>query len=120
MFRSNFKRDLSFENRLDESSRVITKYPDRKPIICEKLNTASNFKLADIDKKKYLVPVELTIGQFIYVIRKRIKLNSEEALFLFINNKIISSTAIIGDVYQNERDRDGFLYIQYSKENIFG
>ena len=118
MFKSGFKREFSFEYRLDESSRVLTKYPDRKPIICEKSNSQKD--LPDIDKKKYLIPDELTMGQFIYVIRKRMKLKPEEALFLFINNKIISSTAIIGHLYYQEKDQDGFLYIQYAKENTFG
>ena len=36
------------------------------PVIVEKLQTA---KIADVDKKKYLVPSELTIGQFYFLIR---------------------------------------------------
>jgi GABA(A) receptor-associated protein len=115
---SLFKRDFSLQYRIVESSRVLAKYPDRKPIICEK---APNQKgLPDIDKKKYLVPDELTIGQFIYVVRKRMTLRPDEALFLFINNKIISTTSTIGHVYFCEKDPDGFLYVQYSKENVFG
>jgi GABA(A) receptor-associated protein len=39
-----------------------------------------------IDKKKYLVPSDMTVGQFIYVIRKRIKLSPEKAIFIFVNN----------------------------------
>jgi hypothetical protein len=34
--------------------------------------------IAEIDKKKYLVPMDLTVGQFVYVIRKRIKLSPEK------------------------------------------
>jgi len=32
------------------------------------------------------VPADLTVGQFVYVIRKRIKLAPEKAIFVFINN----------------------------------
>jgi len=35
---------------------------------------------------RYLVPSDLTIGQFIYVIRKRIKLSPQQAIFVFVNN----------------------------------
>ena len=35
---------------------------------------------------RYLVPADLTVGQFLYVIRKRIKLNSEKAIFIFVDN----------------------------------
>lgn len=117
-YKTGFKREHNFQNRLEESTRVLLKYPERKPIICEKSST--QFDLPDIDKKKYLVPNDLTIGQFIYVIRKRMHLRSEEALFLFINNKIMSASAIIGNIYNQERDIDGFLYVQYAKENVFG
>ena len=55
-----------------------------------------------------------------FVIKKRIKLLSHEALFLFINNKMVSGNTDIGQLYDYYRDSDGFLYIQYSKENTFG
>ena len=115
---SDFKREFSFKNRLEESSRVLTKYPDRRPIICEK--TRQQNDLPNIDKKKYLVPYDLTMGQFIYVIRKRLHLKPEEAIFLFVNNQIAPGSAIMGQIYENSKDPDGFLYIQYSKENTFG
>jgi GABA(A) receptor-associated protein len=115
-----FKKDYSFNERFEESNRVLIKYPDRKPIICEKSNKANTTNLPDIDKKKYLVPDDLNVGQFIYVIRNRMKLKPEEAIFLFINNKFMPVTAIIGQIYSQEKDNDGFLYIEYDKENVFG
>ncbi|KAF5729860.1 autophagy-related protein 8f [Tripterygium wilfordii] len=42
--------------------------------------------IPNIDKKKYLVPADLTVGQFVYVIRKRIKLSAEKAIFIFVDN----------------------------------
>lgn len=35
---------------------------------------------------RYLVPSDLTVGQFVYVIRKRIKLSPEKAIFIFVKN----------------------------------
>ena len=58
-----------------ESERIRNKYPDRIPVICEKTEKAN---IDDIDKKKYLVPADLTAGQFVYVIRKRLKLPPEQ------------------------------------------
>lgn len=117
-WRTDFKRDYSFQSRLEESSRVLAKYPDRRPIICEKAIHQND--LPDIDKKKYLVPYDLTMGQFMYVIRKRMHLRPDEGLFLFANNQIVSGTSIIGHVYEGSRDPDGFLYVKYAKENVFG
>ena len=35
---------------------------------------------------RYLVPVNFTVGQFVYLIRMRIKLAPEKAIFVFVNN----------------------------------
>lgn len=35
---------------------------------------------------RYLVPGDLTVAQFVYVIRKRINVNPEQAIFMFIKN----------------------------------
>jgi len=114
-----FKQEFSFEQRIAESSRVLNKYPDRVPIICEKSKTASN-DCPDIDKKKYLVPRDLNMGQFLYVIRKRLRLPPEKAIFLFVGNSIAPSTSSINDIYSIHKDPDRFLYITYGLENVFG
>lgn len=114
-----FKIEFSFEQRREEASRVINKYPDRVPIICEKSRTASK-DCPDIDKKKYLVPRDLTMGQFLYVVRKRLRLAPEKAIFLFVGNSIAPSTSSINEIYNYNKDGDGFLYITYGLENVFG
>lgn len=63
---------------------------------------------------------DLTVGQFHYVIRKRIKLAPEKALFLFCSNSIPPNAALMSTVYEEQKDEDGFLYIQYSGESTFG
>ena len=115
---SSFKHKYSFQDRCEESYKVSNKYPDRIPIICEKSNIQT--QLPDIDKHKYLVPKDLTLGQFIHVIRKRMNLKAEEAIFLFVSNNIPSSSSIVSDLYNRYKDPDGFLYMQYAKENVFG
>lgn len=118
MSKFKFKNTFPFVNRLDESQRILAKYPDRIPIICEKNSSCKD--APEIDKTKYLVPIDLTMGQFMYVIRKRIKLGPEKGLFLFINEKIPASTHLINEIYHTHRDSDGFLYISYATENTFG
>ena len=115
----NFKYEYTFEQRLEESLRVLQKYPDRIPVICEK-NKKSSKNCPNIDKIKYLVPKDLTMGQFLYVIRKRLNFPPEKAIFLFVGNLITPSTASVNEIYNNYKDKDGFLYITYSLENVFG
>ena len=76
----------------------------------------------DTDKHKYLVPRDLTVGQFIYVVRKRIHLPPNSALFLFVgeHNTLLPNSAYMDEIYDRYKNLDGFLYIMYSKENVFG
>ena len=114
----NFKDKFDLKQRQEESSRVKRKYPNRIPVIVERAPQCN--EIAKIDKTKYLVPGDLTVGQFIYVIRKRIKLNPEQALFIFINDTMPTISENLSLVYRNHEDEDGFLYITYSGENTFG
>lgn len=81
---------------------------------------AEKSDIPTLDKKKYLVPADLTVGQFVYVIRKRIKLNAEKAIFIFVNNVLPPTAALMNAIYEEHKDDDGFLYVTYSGENTFG
>ncbi|KMZ57496.1 Autophagy 8 [Zostera marina] len=117
MAKSSFKLEHDIEKRQAESSRIREKYPDRIPVIVEK---AEGSDIPNIDKKKYLVPADLTVGQFVYVVRKRIKLSAEKAIFILVDNVLPSTGAIMAAVYDEKKDNDGFLYVTYSGENTFG
>lgn len=112
-----FKDQHPYEKRSAESSRIRLKYPDRIPVIAEKSDKSD---IADIDKKKYLVPADLTMGQFVYVIRKRIKLSPDSAIFIFVNNTLPAAGALMAQIYKEHKDEDGFLYVTYSGESTFG
>ncbi|DBA99549.1 hypothetical protein WJX82_004226 [Trebouxia sp. C0006] len=112
-----FKEEHPLEKRQAEAQRIRDKYPDRIPVIVEK---AERSEIPDIDKKKYLVPGDLTVGQFVYVIRKRIKVSPEKAIFMFVKNVLPPTAALMSEVYDDHKDEDGFLYITYSGENTFG
>ncbi|ELQ39508.1 Microtubule associated protein [Pyricularia oryzae Y34] len=115
--RSKFKDEHPFEKRKAEAERIRQKYTDRIPVICEKVEKSD---IATIDKKKYLVPADLTVGQFVYVIRKRIKLSPEKAIFIFVQDTLPPTAALMSSIYELHKDEDGFLYITYSGENTFG
>ncbi|KAF3796776.1 Autophagy-related protein 8C [Nymphaea thermarum] len=117
MAKSSFKLEQPLERRQAEAARIREKYPDRIPVIVEK---ADRTDIPDIDKKKYLVPADLTVGQFVYVVRKRIKLSAEKAIFVFVNNVLPPTGSLMSTIYEEHKDEDGFLYMTYSGENTFG
>ena len=112
-----FKEDYSLENRINESNKIMNKYQSRIPVIVEK---SKDCPLNDIHKKKYLVPKDLKMSQFIYIIRKKINMKSSESIFLMTNHSLCPSNSFLIDIYEKNADKDGFLYITYTSENTFG
>merc|ERR1711934_1104421 len=79
-----YKEEHPFEKRRAEGEKIRRKYPDRVPVIVEKSPKA---RIGDLDKKKYLVPSDLTVGQFYFLIRKRISLRPEDTLLLLFQQR---------------------------------
>ena len=114
----SFKQTHSFSERYEESQRVLDKYPNRIPIICE--IDLKNNGVINLKKIKYLVPDSLTVGQFVFVLRKQITLKAEETVFIMINNVIPPTAALMSQVYNEHKDADGFLYGKLLRENTYG
>lgn len=117
---SQYIRDFkacTLESRKADSTRLLEKYPDRCCIIVGK-NDGSDVQ--DIPKHKFLVPRGLTMGQFQYVIRRKISCKPEQAIFMFINNKLTANSVTVGSIFNENKSEDGYLYIVYSGENTFG
>ena len=67
------------------------------------------------------MPQDITIGQFMTIIRKRINLTESEAFFLFVKNSVLpSNSTTVVQIYSEHKDDDGFLYMTYCGENVFG
>uniref|UniRef100_A0A7N0U8K6 Autophagy-related protein n=1 Tax=Kalanchoe fedtschenkoi TaxID=63787 RepID=A0A7N0U8K6_KALFE len=113
----SFKDLYSFEERSQESSDIIAKYPDRVPVIAEKYSKCS---LPDLEKKKYLVPRDMTVGQFMHILSSRLHMAPGQALFIFVRNTLPQTASMIESVYESFKDEDGFLYLCYSSEKTFG
>lgn len=90
-----YKQDHPHEKRSAEAKRIREKYPDRIPVICEKDPRSD---IPPVDKRKYLIPMDLTVGQFVYVIRKRISIPSDKAIFIFVNNTLPPTAALMSTV----------------------
>lgn len=112
-----YKSIKDFEERCVESQMIMQKYPKRVPIIVEKQYQCT---LPEISKHKYLTPNDVTLGQFMHVVRKRIEISEKDAIFVFINGRMLNMSNTMVSVYEKEKADDGFLYVEYSSENTFG
>ena len=112
-----FKKKKDFMTRMQEAEKVLAKYPDRIPIICERANTDA----PRLDRSKYLVPADISMGEFMYVIRKRMKILPEVSIYLFVGNDSLAPVShTMGMIYNKHKDEDKFLYVRYSGEATFG
>ena len=114
----SYKKNFTFEQRIQESQTLLNKYIGRIPVICEKDPKSS---LKSIGKIQFLCPQDMNITQFNFLIRRNLKLAEEVSIYLLINGK----KAIGGDetmqyLYQTHKDEDGFLYITYASEIFWG
>jgi len=98
--------------------RLFKKYPDKIPVIMKKDPKTT---IPSIDKEKFLVPKDLTVAQFIYMFRQRIKLSPEQAIYLFFNGKMVNTTETMQNIYdQHHSKEDDMLYCTYAAESTFG
>ena len=96
---------------------VTEKYPNYIPIVVTP--KSDEIKLL---RHKFLVGGDITVGQFVSIIRKKIKnFKSSESIFLLINNTLVPSTKLLSSVYHEPSDPEtNMLYIVLCKENTFG
>ena len=119
-FRSKkqYQSFYTLSQRQDTSSKIRAKYKNKIPCIVFPFeNVAGN---PPIDKTQYLVVSDMLLGTFLQIIKKRLILKPSDALFLFINGIIPVMTKTVEQIYNESADIDGFLYIQYSIESVFG
>lgn len=89
--------------------KLLIKYPDRIPVIIKNENL------------KLLVKSELPMREFMVVMRKKIKISSKQAIFIFVKDGILPAMNItIGELYNMYRNEESILYIEYKIENTFG
>lgn len=128
---SEFKKKYSLIERKDITKKILEKYVDKCPIYL----SLDNAILSNIDPifrkniNRYIVTSNLTLSQYLSIIRKKINFSQNESLTLFIEifegNKLINTilaplTSSIDYIYNNYKDDDGFIYLKIVKENVFG
>jgi len=101
------------KQRQDDVLRLLKRYPDKIPVYVEGEKLTQN---------KFLVPYDITVAQFLYILREKVLMTPTESIFLFFGKRreIMPSNIIIREIYDRLKDDDDMLYTFYSKENVFG
>jgi len=116
------KTDFTEEEKMairNEVAVIKQQYPNYVPIIVRTNKKDKDLKLT---KTKFLVTSEITLAQFLVILRKKISaINSTESIFLLINDTLSPVTLTLASIYHEKRDLDtNMLFITVCKENTFG
>jgi GABA(A) receptor-associated protein len=125
----SYKDSTQLDTRISESNRILSKYPDRIPIIVEYDKTKINMK-----KQKFLVPKSASLSYLLVSIRNQINMANNNdnkvnnmSYFLFCDKKLVIPSSIINELYwdhiknkEKVGNLDKFLYLYLSTENTFG
>lgn len=95
----------------------LDKYPRRVPVI---VRPAPGYNLPSLKKSKILVHDTLMFSGLISLIRSRIDLKRNEALFFMIENTLPKMSSTMGELYTEHCERGDILEIVYRKESTFG
>jgi len=140
-----YEDQIPFDKRFAEATRIVEKYPDRIPLVCERVPAhIQKTTLPMLSKKKFLVPGKMSLAQFAQVIKKQVEeeasstdnthpgsapdtrskirknLESRALYFMMRNRQAPAMTKTLAELYSSNQDDDGFLYLHFGEENIFG
>ena len=111
--------EKTLEERINYSTRLLYKYPDRVPVIIEKSEI-------QLENNRYLLPKDMFVCNFLSIIKTKLNktFDDKKAIFTFVKGEsgyfLINLNETIKNVYNNYKNVDGFLYIKFGVENTFG
>jgi len=107
------------EIRKEEVMAIRTRFPNKIPVIVQKY--WKDNQLPQLDKSKFLVPQDITMSQFQTIIRNRMRMTQNQALYLLVNERTMMSLSLtLGEIYSEHAGPNGFLYVTYASQEAFG
>jgi len=84
------------------------------PVICEKVEGSP---IADLKNKRFIVPLDMSVGTFTALLQKRISVEIPQEIYLFLGSSVLTASSIsMSDIYNTHKDDDGLLYVSYADE----
>lgn len=116
------EHEKNINDKIDNNEKIsylLKKYNEHLPVYIQKLK---NSKLPNLEKKKYLLPKQFEISKVIFLIRKFLRLDSTESLYIFVSESQIlpSQNALLVELFDKYKTEKGILQIFYDKEKTFG
>lgn len=108
----NLEKDIYLPN----VPEILTKYPDKIPVIIENQKGA--------DQHRFLIGNNITLAQFMVVFRKKLQLDPNDAIYMYAKKRksyhLITSSSSFINIYNSYKEDSGLLIMKYAKDNVFG
>lgn len=115
------KQDKNMAQRIIISKRLKSRFPDSVPVMIEYSNDSTLLLPNSQKSYKYVIHGNATMSQFILNFRDKYQLNPQQTLFVFLKgNRLVNLNMTFDRLYENYGDEDGFLYLLFASENVFG
>lgn len=110
-----FQDQYPMKARKAENEMIRSKYPNSIPVILWIDKAKARYR------RKYLVPPDLTITQFLHWLKDKQTVQAHEGHYLIVNDTVIPQLSMtISQLDQEHPSEDGFLYISLFQESVFG
>uniref|UniRef100_A0A6J0SFE9 Microtubule-associated protein 1 light chain 3 alpha-like n=1 Tax=Pogona vitticeps TaxID=103695 RepID=A0A6J0SFE9_9SAUR len=114
-----FKQRKNLATRMHEASDIRARYPNKIPVVVERYRKEKS--LPRLDRIKFLVSEDISVSQFIFTLRTRLSLTATQAFYLLVDSKSLPCLSLtVAEVYRDNKDEDGFLYLTYASQEMFG
>ena len=115
-----FKENHSFDERKRQSQKILRKHPDRVPVVVERASSGQH--VGELSQTKFLLPGDSTVTGFMHTLRKQVVSNPSDGFYMFCGSKnvLVCGSNTFQHLYESYKDDDGFLYMLYARENVFG
>ncbi|XP_071995615.1 microtubule-associated protein 1 light chain 3 gamma [Engystomops pustulosus] len=114
-----FKQRKDLDKRKSEVIGIKAKFPTKVPVIVERYSKEKY--LPRLNKTKFLVPRDISMSQFVNIIRNRMDLCATQAFYILVNEQnLVSMSLTMSELYREHKDEDGFLYMTYASQEMFG
>ncbi len=129
MIQQYYYEEHALSKRRKQSAAICLKYPSRVPLIVQPKSRNSTPWLKTC---KFLVPETSTTAALLHHIRSMLTVDSTVGLYYVVGTnqnvdklekelfEIVTPTALIGNMYKQYVKDDGFCYVYYEEESMFG
>jgi hypothetical protein len=121
----SYLNSVPLSERISESNRILSKFPNSIPVIIE---SKDEELLKKLKKNKYLVPSNVSASYLLSAVRKHLQLDSSKSIFMYCGSNIICGSEMIDSLYEDYKNKkklhdtnsEKFFYVYISCENTFG